>query len=272
MVSKSDLEATGFKPNDALKIRNPLNLDLEYMRPTLLVSLLRVIAKNKERGNDLKFFELANIFIPKTEGELPDERMTLTGILQTDDFYAAKGVLEGLFDELGIDDATFMQKNIPNHVAGLTAQITSDGKEFGSLGKLDPKLVQVFGIEDDIFVFGLDFETLASLATLTKKFIPISKYPKVSEDISMIVDNKTEVGKILKIIKEAGENLHVKAEPFDIFEDEKFGQGKKSVAVHLTYQSQTHNLSSKEVEQVRNKIVNALGKTLDAKVRLKEKS
>jgi phenylalanyl-tRNA synthetase beta chain len=279
MISKSDLEAVGFSTSKALKIRNPLNIELEYMRPTLLPSWLLVFAKNKERGKGVKFFELANIYLPQRERELPDERMILAGLWQThlcqgfggqaSDFYAIKGVLEGLFDELGIE-ASFVQKDLSNHVPGLTAQILSNGKELGGVGKLDLKVAKAFGIEDDIFVFDLDFETLAQLAKLTKKFVPISKYPEVTEDISMIVDKKIEIAQILKVIKEEGGNLLVKLEPFDIFEDKKFGLGKKSVAIHLTYQSQTHNLSSKEVEQIRNKIINALEKAINARVRLKE--
>ncbi|OGD86020.1 phenylalanine--tRNA ligase subunit beta [Candidatus Curtissbacteria bacterium RBG_16_39_7] len=268
MISKSDLEALNLNPNTALKIRNPLNLDLEYMRPTLLPSHLLSFAKNKERGKGTKLFELANIYLPQKEGELPNERLTLAGLWQTSEFLALKGVLEGLFDELSID-ASFIQKDIPNYVSGLTAQVLSDGKELGEVGKLDPKVAKTFGIEDDIFVFGLDFEILSTLAKLTKKFVPISRYPEVQEDISMIVDKKTEIVQISKVLKEAGDNLLTKVEPFDIFEDEKFGPNKKSVAVHLVYQSQNHSLSSKEVEKVRNEIIKTLEKNLGAKVRLR---
>jgi len=268
MISKSDLEAVGFNPNDTLKIRNPLNLDLEYMRPTLLPSHLRLLAKNSKKVKNAKFFELANIYLPQKKGELPDERITLVGLWQTSVFCAVKGVLEGLFDELGID-VTFMQKDIPNHVPGQTAQIISNGQELGGVGKVDPKVARKFGVEDEVFVFGIDFETLASLASLTKKYVPISKYPEVTEDISMIVDKKIEIAQILKVTKEAGGSLLAKAEPFDIFEDKKFGPEKKSVAIHFTYQSQTHNLSAKEAKQIRQKIISALESNLKVKVRLK---
>jgi len=271
MISKSDLEALGLNTYEALKIRNPLNLDLEYMRPTLLPSLLYVYAKNQSKTKGCKFFELANIYLPRKNGELPDERLILAGLWQINDFYSVKGILEGLLDELGIK-AEFVQKDIPNYVSGLTAQISSNGKRLGEMGKVDPKTAKKFGVEDEVFVFDIDFETLASLASLTKKYVPISRYPLVTEDISMIVDKRTEIAQILKVIKETGGSLLVKAEPFDIFEDKKFGPGKKSVALHLAYQSQTHNLSTKEVEQIRNKIIKNLEENLSAKVRLKESS
>lgn len=268
MISKADLAAAGFYPAEALKIRNPLNSELEYMRPTLLPSLLKVLAKNKDRKSDTKIFELANIYLPKKDKKLPDERLMLAGLCQTADFYAVKGVLEGLFDELGIEDAAFLQKDIANYVQGQTAAIFINGQEFGHLGKLSQKLTRDFGVGEEVVIFTLDFQTLASKAKPTKKFLPISKYPEVVEDISMIVDKKTEIAQILKVIKESGGNLLVGTEPFDIFEDKKFGQNKKSVAFHLVYQSQTHNLSSRDVEQVRNKIIKALEGKLNARVRL----
>ena len=278
MISKSDLEVVGFTRQQALKIKNPLNLDLEYMRPTLLSSLLKVAAFNQSKASDLRFFELAARYETKEKG-LPDEILSLAGIVttrlpkpgtggQATNFYTVKGVLEGLFADLGIE-AEFSQAEIQNFVPGVTAQITSNGGELGRIGKINQKISKAFGIEDEVVVFGLAFGTLASLAKLTKVYKPISKYPQITEDISMIVNYRTEIGQILKIIKESGGNLLKKAETFDIFTDKKFGQNKKSVAVHLTYQA-NKQLTTKEISNIRGKIISALEKQLAAKVRLKE--
>lgn len=267
MISKSDLEVVGFTPEQALKIKNPLNLDLEFMRPTLLPSLLKVVAANQSKASDLRFFELATRYETKEKG-LPDEILSLAGIVTTTDFYTVKGVLEGLFDELGIE-AEFSQGEIQNFVPGVTAQITSNGKELGRIGKINQKISKAFGIEDEVVVFGLAFGTLASLAKLTKVYKPIPKYPQITEDISMIVNYRTEIDQVLKIIKESGGNLLKKAETFDIFTDKKFGPNKKSVAVHLTYQA-NKQLTTKEISNIRRKIISALEKQLGAKVRLKE--
>lgn len=269
MISKKDLEIVGITEYEAVKIRNPLNLDLEYIRPTLLPSLLKVAAANQSRGDNLRFFEFAARYEPKGDGKFPEEIPSLAGVVQTSNFYQVKGVLEGLFEDLGID-ATFTQTEIPNLVSGQTAKITANGAELGRIGKINSKVLQAFGLDGSVFVFGFYFEGLANLAKLTKKYTPISKYPQVSEDVSMIVNENLEVGKILEVIQKAGGALLTKTEVFDIFEDAKLGQNKKSVAVHLTYQSQTHNLSSKEVETLRKKIISTLEKEIGAKVRLKE--
>ncbi len=280
MISKQDLEAVGFGESQALKIRNPLNLDLEFMRPTLLPSLLKVVAQNQSFEENLKFFELANRYQPKKERELPDELLSLAGVVQTSasakqnrdastSFYFVKGVLEGLFEDLGIQ-ANFVQGEIPNLVQGVTAQILANGEELGRIGKVASPIAKTFGVEGDVFVFGLDFGQLSSLAKLTKGYKPVSKYPQVSEDISMIVNLRTEISQIVKLIKETGGNLLKETEPFDIFTDKKLGENKKSVALHLTYQSPTHNLSTKEVGGIRQKIITALESKLGAKVRLKE--
>ena len=269
MISRKDLDAVGIETRNALKIKNPLNQDLEYMRPTLLPSLLKVVAANQNRGEGLRFFELAARYEPRNKNELPAEILSLAGVVQGNNFYQLKGILEGLFDDLGIE-AIFTQTEIPNLGKGQTAKITANGAELGRIGKVDPKVLKAFNVEDNVFVFGLLFETLANLAKTTKKYTPIPKYPEIVEDISMVVDTKTEVGKILEVIKTSGGELLKKTEVFDIFSDSKLGKDKKSVAVHLIYRSQTHNLTTKEVEDVRKKIISALESEVDAKVRLKE--
>lgn len=294
MVSKEDLVRVGFDPESTLKIRNPLNLDLEYMRPTLLPSLLKVLAKNQKKSEDLKFFEIANYYLPKKEGKLPEERLRISGIWQThlrrsaaeaserkrqdfggqaSDFYAFKGILEGLFDDLGIK-TKFAQGEIANLVSGQSAYILKGEKELGRTGKVDQKVAQSFGVEESVYVFGLDFDLLAAEAKLTREYVPLSKYPEVQEDISMIIDERQEIGRILEVLEKAGGQLLKKTQVFDVFHPSaggsKLGKDKKSVAIHLYYQSQTHNLSSKEVEGVRQKIINALEKEIGAKVRLKE--
>lgn len=269
MISRRDLETVGIDTIDALKIRNPLNQDLEYMRPTLLPSLLKVVTANQSRGENLKFFELAARYELQGKGERPSEILSLAGVVQTNNFYQVKGVLEGLFEDLGIE-ITFTQTDIPNLVKGQTAKITANGTELGRIGKVEPKVLAAFDVEGGVFVFGLLFEALTNLAKVTGKYTPIPKYPEIVEDISMIVDTKTEVGKILQVIRDVGENLLKKSEVFDIFSDSKLGANKKSVAVRLYYRSQTHGLSTKEIEEARKKIISSLEKEVGAKVRLKE--
>lgn len=274
MISGKDLEKVGIDPQSALKIRNPLNLDLEYMRPTLLPSFLKAISQNQKKSQDLKFFEVANYYTPKKEGKLPDERLRISGAWQTDDFYALKGILEGLFDDLGIK-TKFVQRDVANLSSGLSAYILKGEKELGRMGKVERKVAQSFGIEGDVYVFGLDFDVLAREAKLTREYEPISKYPEVTEDISMIIDERQEIDQVLEVLEKAGGQLLKKTKVFDVFHPSKssgpkLGKGKKSVAIHLFYQSRTHNLSSKEVDKVRQKIINALEKEIGAKVRLKE--
>lgn len=274
MISRSDLEKVGLSENQALKIRNPLNLDQEYMRPTLLPSFLKIIASNQGRDDTFKFFELANRYEPSKNYKQPRELFSLAGIShnlssQNDDFYVLKGTLEGLFDDLGVK-ANFNQKDIPNLVKGQTAIISAGEKEIGRIGKVDPKVAKAFGVEGNVHVFGLMFEELASLAKLTKKYSPISKYPKVVEDLSMIIDDHVEINNVLEVIRKSSGKLLKKVDVFDIFKDSKIGLHKKSVAVHLVYQSQNHNLEGKEVEEIRKKIIETLSIKLKARVRLKE--
>ncbi|HUS60250.1 MAG TPA: phenylalanine--tRNA ligase subunit beta [Nevskiaceae bacterium] len=166
MVSADLLKKTGFDPKKCLKIANPLSEDLVFMRPSLIPSLLEVIAKNLKQK--IKIFELANIYLSQGNNKLPEEKLMLAAAITGKKFYHAKGIVEAILEELGI-------KNKPvGNIAEINGRVT---------------------------IFELDFGKLTKEATKLKKYQPLPKYPPIIEDLAFVVPEKTPVGELIQLIK-----------------------------------------------------------------------
>jgi len=166
MVSADLLKKTGFDPKKCLKIANPLSEDLVFMRPSLIPSLLEVIAKNLKQ--EIKIFELANIYLSQGNNKLPEEKLMLAAAITGKKFYHAKGIVEAILEELGI-------KNKPvGNIAEINGRVT---------------------------IFELDFGKLTKEATKLKKYQPLPKYPPIIEDLAFVVPEKTPVGELIQLIK-----------------------------------------------------------------------
>lgn len=227
---------------DAVKIQNPLNSDLLYMRKTIVPSLLNAIKDSKQ--NQIKLFELANVYLKKTH-DLPDEIMTLAGIIKKQDvsFYEVKGVIEQLFRDLGINPS--FKKSQKSAVG---ASIFTKGKYVGEIEILDNNIID----------FEINFNELLKYVTLSKKYKPFAKYPPIVEDISLSIDSNIETHDIIQDIK--GQSpLIVDVSLLDEFDSSR--------TFHIVYQDQNKNLTNEEVAKIRKKILSSLEKNFNAKIK-----
>jgi len=222
-----------------LKLKNPLTSDLEYMRISLLPSLLSVLEKNKDSISQIKIFEMANVYLPQ-KNDLPAEKMKLAGLTNSGNLGELKGIIEGVLRELGIADSEILpisnQEIAPFWRKEATAQVVASGKFLGSFGQ----------IKSEIFAFDLDMEAVCSLANNNKFYTPISKYPPIIEDLSFVFGPRTYIGPVIQAIKQV--SLLIKAvELIDIFENTR--------TFRITYQSNQETLSDKIVAGLREKII-----------------
>lgn len=214
-------------------IKNPLDEDHVYMRTTLVPSMLVIVEENKNR-DELKLFELANIYIKKTN-ELPDEIRTLSGVVKGEsaDFFSVKGIIEQLAAELGIKQISFKESK----KSGADIFI-----EKNILGNIEI-------ISDGLIAFELNFDLLTKHATMKKTFTPIPKYPPVIEDLALIVDQQIKTGEIIDEIKK--QNKLIKdVSLLDKYEDIR--------TFHIIYQDPEKNLTNEEVGEIRKKIIHSL--------------
>lgn len=262
MTSEESLKNFEIRPEDCLRINNALSDDWFYLRLSLIPSLLEAAAKNQDE--DLKIFELSNIYLPQGEHELPEENPMLTGLLTDGDFRKGKGIIEAILNELGIDRYEIKPYNLQKTFYGKTfngaklAEIILKNSSLGIFGEIKKEVLIRFGLKRKAFIFDLDFKELIKAASSQKKYQPIPKYPPVIEDFSFVLPPKTYLGEIIKTIKEI--DLTVKSvDLIDSFENTR--------TLRIVYQDKNKTLNDQEIEKLRGKIIKKVEEKFKAKIK-----
>ncbi len=267
---EKELKILGKGTKDVLELVNPLNIELKYMRPSLVPGILQNVLSNLRNFDQFKIFELARVYIPK-KGKLPDERRRICGAIVSQQlFYEAKGVVELLLNKLGIPEKTVSFKLKAEGWIwhpGRTAEIKVNQEIVGVLGEIHPKILARLDIESKVAMFDLDFDKIITLATTKKAFKKMPKYPAITLDLAFILAKKTLHDHLKNAVLEAGKPLVREVELFDVYEGKPLEKGKKSLAFHITYQAEDRTLKDKEVFRIQDKIIKALEKKFGAKVR-----
>ncbi len=249
---------------NAITISNPLGEDFSIMRTISLNGMLTSLSTNYNRRNkDVKLYELANIYIPKSLPltESPDERMQFTlGFYGEGDFFTMKGVVEEFFDSIGMNKSIVYDPNSgkPYLHPGRQANIIYDGVIVGYIGEVHPAVADNYDIGVKTYIAVLDMPCIVPFASFDRKFKGVAKYPGVSRDISMVVPKDIMVGEIEAMIRQRGGKLLENYSLFDIYEGSQIKEGFKSVAYSITFRATDHTLTDDEVGAAMKKILNGL--------------
>ncbi len=250
----------------AIVISNPLGEDFSIMRTISLNGMITSLATNFNRRNkDARLYEIGNIYLPKQLPltELPEERKMLTlGMYGQCDFFNMKGVLEELFEKLGLHHAfTYNPKGgYPFLHPGRQAAIQNGEDVIGYIGQLHPEVVDNYNMKGEVYVAVVDLPKLTALASFDRKYEGIAKFPASTRDLSMVMSKDIFVGQVEEVIKKYGGNLLENYELFDVYEGEQVGRGKKSVAYTMTFRAKDRNLEAGEVNAITDKIIAGLQK------------
>ncbi|MBT9777814.1 phenylalanine--tRNA ligase subunit beta [Clostridium sp. MCC353] len=245
-------------------ILNPLGEDFSIMRTSPLNGLLTSLSTNYNRRNkDVKLYELANIYLPKSLPltELPDERMQFTlGMYGEGDFFTMKGVVEELFDKLGMKKKVHYdpQADRPYLHPGRKADIVYEGVTLGYIGEIHPDVADNYKIGERTYVAVLDMPNVIPFADFDRKYTGIAKYPAVTRDISMVVPKNILVGQIEDVIAQRGGKILESYQLFDIYEGAQILAGHKSVAYSIVFRASDRTLTDDEVGAAMKKILNGL--------------
>lgn len=249
---------------NTVKIMNPLGEDFSIMRTTPLNGMLTALSTNFNRRNkDVRLYEMGNIYLPKQQPvtELPQERMQMTlGMYGEGDFFTMKGVVEELFDKLGMRKKceydpkagkTFLHP-------GRQADIVYDGNVIGYLGEVHPTVAANYAIKDRVYVAVLDMPYLLEAATFDRKYKGVAKFPAVTRDISMLVPKTILAGDIEKVFDAKGGQYLESYTLFDVYEGAQIGKDFKSLAYTLTFRGQDKTLEDSDIQPGLNKILKNL--------------
>lgn len=270
-VSKSLMEKCRFDVSKLLKISNPLSEDFEYMRTTLLPSLIQVVAENQETFRQQQLFEVANVYYPtgKTWDNLPDEQLELAAAVLGDDsaWRKAKGFVELTLSELGIEGLVWkpLESDLFWHPTR-TVQAFKDGKLVATVGELHPSLATKNKIEGHLALVDIPLEQIQPLFRHAKVYQPIPTFPQSSRDLALLLDRGVMAQDLQNRMRNSSPLLrHV--EWFDTYQGDKVPANKKSVAFHLVFGLPDRTLEATEVDQALKDIQVDLQKHFGAEVR-----
>jgi phenylalanyl-tRNA synthetase beta chain len=266
-LSKEDIENFGFE-KEAIEIENPASAFYQFLRPSLIVGLIKNVQKNQTEFSEIKIFEIGKIFKDKKE------KKALTGIMTGERFLEAKGVIDALLKKMGISNFyfDFYQPTPEESKASIwqikkSAEIKIDGEEIGFLGEISKRILEKYKIKDKIVAFDIDFEKLANLATEEHEYEPFSIYPAIVRDISVLVPKNVLVEDVMNVIEETAGKLIRDIDLFDIYEE--IEEERKSLAFHIIFQLKDRAILPEEVENAFQKIVENLEKNPNWEVRKK---
>ncbi|MBD1372820.1 phenylalanine--tRNA ligase subunit beta [Hazenella sp. IB182357] len=266
----------------SIAIAMPMSNEHAYLRTSLLPHLIKTASYNVKHGNHrVRIFELGKTYITTEEQltKLPDERFEVAGLVTgpitpsiwqkqqpQNDFFEMKGIIEAMLSRLGLAEPTFREESPIGFHPGRTAGIYIENQKIGLIGQLHPKLAQNMDLEETV-VFQLDLETFLNDEMDDLIYAPIGKFPAVTRDLALVVDEAIPVGSVKEKIKEAGGALLEEITLFDVYVGEQVGEGKKSVAFSFVYRSKERTLTDEEVQAAHDAIVQSLEVTFDAKLR-----
>lgn len=246
---------------NVIEISNPLGVDYSIMRTTPLNGMLTSLATNyNHRNKDVKLYELANVYLPKSLPltELPEEKMMLTlGMYGDGDFFDMKGCVEGIFDKIGIREIiTYEPKEDRTWLhPGRRADILAGGDTIGFLGEIHPEVADNYEIGTKTYVAVLDIEILAKKASFDVKYKGVAKFPAVTRDISLVMKKSVLAGQVEEVIRQNGGKLLEDYHLFDIYEGSNVGEDEKSLAYSIRFRAKDRTLEDKDVTKVMDKIL-----------------
>ena len=292
-LSKSayyDDELNSYPADRLVRIMNPLSSDLNVMRQSILFGGLESIAHNANRKNpNLKFFECGNTyqhFNEKADFENPMKAYveeTHLGIWVTgkrvegswahpdeqSSFYELKAYVLNILKRIGLPFGAIMFKESQNNIFSKGIAIENrGGKMLVEMGIVTHALQKKFGIDNEVYFADCHWAQLMKAVRKQKVgFKEISKYPAVSRDLALLIDNDVEFARIEQIAYAAERKLLKKVELFDVYEGKNLPAGKKSYAVNFILQDEQKTLNDKAIDAVMQKIIQNLKKQLNAELR-----
>jgi len=263
-------------------IANPIASDRTVMRRSLLASVLETLEHNIRLRERLTIFEMGPEFVPQPDQTLPDEQwkvvIGLTGLQglsawdkkdnRSLDFYDLKGMLQYLLQSLHVEGVKFERGDHPSLHPGKCALLKAGEITLGHLGELHPLVKERYDfLKAPILIAELDLKSLRAAMPVRFNTRPVPVFPPVLEDLAVIVDEEVTAEQVENAICTGGGKLLVDVRLFDIFRGPQIGEGKKSLAYSLTYQSSERTLDEKDAEKIRKHIITCLDKQLGARIR-----
>ena len=252
------------KEREAIEIKNPLGEDYSIMRTQIINGMLTSLGTNSARRNkNVRLYEISNIYLAKKLPleDYPEERKQFClGMYGEGDFFVLKGVIEEFLYKVGMKKLPYYNADAGKTFLhpGRQALIIYEDTVVGYFGEVHPLVQEAYGIAERTYVANIDLSVICKKANFTVKYEGIAKFPSVVRDISLVMDKSLTAGEIEKIIRSESGAILESLELFDIYEGERIGADKKSMAYSITFRNKEKTLEESEISAVMDKILKGL--------------
>ncbi|MFW5458783.1 phenylalanine--tRNA ligase subunit beta [Streptococcus hyovaginalis] len=269
-------------PSQLTELMWPMTQERSVLRQNMTAGLLDIVAYNAARKNkNIALYEIGKVFeqTGNPKEDLPNEintfAMALTGLVAEKDFqtaarpvdfFYAKGIVDMIVDQLGLDVTFVAEKEMTNMHPGRTAAIILNDVPVGFVGQVHPQTAKDYDIPET-YVAELNLSAIEAALTSDLVFAEITKYPAVSRDIALLLNQEISHQAILDTIEAAGVKRLTAVKLFDVYAGDNIEVGKKSMAYSLTFQNPNDNLTDEEVAKYMEKITKSLADKLEAEIR-----
>ena len=265
---------------NAIRLANPISDTMSVMRQSLWPGLLDALRANLNRQEErVRLFEVGHVFHSARNERKSRESTRLGAVVSGTalprqwglparpvDFYDLKGDLEAVLSLVpGSAGFQFDSAQHPSLHPGQCAALYQGRKKIGYIGKLHPAQQEMYDLDQDVYMFELEIAPL--LDRSIPEFTEISRFPAVQRDLAVLVDEAIDVESVLDVIRKTGGESLKNLELFDIYRGKNLKKNKKSMAFSLTFQSESSNLTSSDVEKITNNIVKSVETELDGQLR-----
>lgn len=280
LVSEKEITTYAGNPEQAVKLLNPLSSDLGYMRKNLVFSGLEVIAYNNNRKrSDLKLFEFGKNYhyIDSNYTESKHLVLYLTGNTQPEywgapaqktSFFELKGVVESLFERLGLKEITILPLEANDTLSSEGFRWQIGETLLGTIGVVKNKVLKDFDIKQEVLVADLHWEVILEQVQDHKVvYKEIAKYPEVRRDLALLLDEKVTFADLYEKAYATEKNLLKHVNLFDVYQGDKLPEGKKSYALSFVLQDNNKTLTDKQIDKTMQRLQDAFEKQLGATLR-----
>jgi len=277
--SDPEKEAEFKTGRERIKIRNPISSKASLLRTTLIAGLLDNVSWNRNRGAEgICAFEIGNTYFWEDDSCVEQLNLALVasgsvGLTHWQaktnkiDFYHIKGVCEALMTHLRYEPYSFQEEDSPYYEEGLSLSLLFKGERVGSLGLLKKEILDAFNLEGDIWAAEIALDVLLEKQPQNFQYNPVTRYPKVSRDVSFITDRDVTYQQIKEVIEKNSIPYLEKFELYDRFSGSSIPKGKISLSFRFVFRHFHRTLQTEEVDNIQQKIIKALKDSFNFQLR-----
>ncbi len=273
LVSPAGLERAGAPVDRLVRASNPLRSEESVLRTRVLPGLLQAVAFNRSHGlHDVALFEQGHVFFTPADdaGPLPEEpehlAVAMAGTLRRRpveddrpvDVYDTVDALRAVVDALEIEEFALEPADIAGFRPGRSARVLAGGADVGAVGEVAHAVVDALGLERPVMAFEVVLDALVAAPRRDRQFRPPSRFPASAIDLAFVVADTVPADAIARTLREAAGDLLEDVRPFDVFQSDALGAGRRSIAFALRFRAPDRTLTDSEIADLRQRAIDAV--------------